>query len=46
MENAFIQVVVYLKENIKMVKKMDMEFIHFLMEIYMKENGKMMKEMD
>ena len=35
-----------IKENIKMIKKMDMEFISMQQESVMKENGKMVKEMD
>ena len=35
-----------MKENFSMVKLMDMEYIHILMELNMKEIGKTIKKME
>ena len=40
MEYIIIQVEAYIKENGKIIKKMDMEYIIIQMEVNMKENGK------
>ena len=37
---------IYIKDNIKKVKRKDMEYLYFQMVIHMKVNGKMVKKMD
>lgn len=41
MENKFIQMVVNIKDNLKMAKKMEKEHINGLMEVIIRDNLKM-----
>ena len=43
MENLLLQMEMFMKENGKMIKEMEMENILGQMEMFMKENGKMIK---
>jgi len=46
MEYFIIQMVIYTKENGRMIQEMVMEYIIIKMEIYLKENGKTIKLLD
>ena len=46
MEYIIIQMVIYIKENGKMIQEMEMGYIIIKMEIYMKANGKTIKLLD